>query len=142
MTKQPERPKGDTQKIDRCNSGPAVVGRESVAQGISSSPPTPDLHRDAQVSPERAARIALQRALTLASSLPLHDRTVPAVYSVRDSSEERVRDYGVYNAEPAWRVSVPWFDGLDGTMLRSSRVIVVSKHGGSVLYDGSASDEG
>lgn len=87
---------GDSQAIDRYISGRAVVGHESVPQGISSSPPTPALHRDSTVSPEGAARIALQRALTLASSLPLHDRTVPAVYSVRDSSEEHVLLFIVY----------------------------------------------
>lgn len=44
--------------------------------------------------------------------------------------------------EPAWYVTVPWNDGLDGRCLRSSRIIAISKVGGAVLYDGSANDEG
>jgi hypothetical protein len=43
--------------------------------------------------------------------------------------------------KPCWFVRCPWGDGLDGTMLRSSRLMVISKHGGRVLYDGSAHDE-
>ena len=42
--------------------------------------------------------------------------------------------------EPCWYVFAPWGDNL--AMLRSSRVIVVSKITGAVLYDGSANDEG
>jgi hypothetical protein len=44
--------------------------------------------------------------------------------------------------EPCWYVFAPWGDSLDGTILRSSRVIVVSKVTGAVLYDGPANDEG
>lgn len=44
--------------------------------------------------------------------------------------------------EPCWYIHAPWCDGLDGACLRSSRVIVVSKITGAVLYDGSANDEG
>jgi hypothetical protein len=44
--------------------------------------------------------------------------------------------------DPCWYISAPWGDVLDGTVLRSSRVIVVSKVTGAVLYDGSANDEG
>ena len=39
-----------------------------------------------------------------------------------------------------WNIMAPWGDDL--TTLRSSRVIVVSKITGAVLYDGSANDEG
>ena len=50
----------------------------------------------------------------------------------------------IYNmpVEPCWFVFSPWNDGKDGTMLRSSRLILVSKLSGKVLYDGSAYDEG
>ncbi len=50
----------------------------------------------------------------------------------------------IYNAptEPCWFVYVPWGDGMDGFMLRSSRAILVSKLNGAILYDGSANDEG
>jgi hypothetical protein len=41
-----------------------------------------------------------------------------------------------------WYAYAPWQDGLDGIMLRSSRVIAISKKTGAILYDGSANDEG
>ncbi len=44
--------------------------------------------------------------------------------------------------EPCWWVQVPWGDGKDGIMLRSSRVIVIGRRTGTVRYDGSAGDEG
>jgi hypothetical protein len=44
--------------------------------------------------------------------------------------------------EPCWYVSAPWGDGLEGAILRSSRVIVISKKTGAVLFDGTANDEG
>jgi hypothetical protein len=43
---------------------------------------------------------------------------------------------------PVWYVVVPWGDGLDGWCLRSSRVVVVTKIGGRIVYDGSGHDEG
>ena len=49
--------------------------------------------------------------------------------------------YGTFT-EPCWYVYVPWGDGLDGSMLRGSRIVLVSKANGRVLYDGSAGDEG
>lgn len=44
--------------------------------------------------------------------------------------------------EPCWYVFAPWGDDLEGTVLRSSRIIAVSKKTGAVLYDGTANDEG
>lgn len=44
--------------------------------------------------------------------------------------------------EPCWVICAPWKDGKDGTMLRSSRLILISRQTGEVLYDGSAHDEG
>jgi hypothetical protein len=44
--------------------------------------------------------------------------------------------------EPCWYVFAPWGDHLEGAMLRSCRVIAVSKITGVVLYDGTANDEG
>lgn len=46
------------------------------------------------------------------------------------------------STEPFWCIRVPRNDGRDGTMLRSSRIILVSKQTGKILYDGSAHDEG
>jgi len=45
----------------------------------------------------------------------------------------------IYSAskESCWYVTAPWGDGLDGSMLRSSRIIIISKKTGRVLYDGS-----
>ncbi|SIR04120.1 hypothetical protein SAMN05920897_12811 [Alkalispirochaeta americana] len=44
--------------------------------------------------------------------------------------------------EPCWFISAPWNDGSDGLILRSSRLLLISKQTGEVLYDGSANDEG
>jgi len=42
--------------------------------------------------------------------------------------------------EPFWCIFVPWQDGV--LMLRSSRIILVSKRTGKILFDGDAGDEG
>jgi hypothetical protein len=57
---------------------------------------------------------------------------------------KRPANINVYNLprEPAWFISAPWGDGKDGTVLRSSRLILVSKTTGEILYDGPANDEG
>lgn len=44
--------------------------------------------------------------------------------------------------EPCWWVQVPWNDEKDVVAIRSSRVIVVERQTGKVLYDGPAGDEG
>jgi hypothetical protein len=44
--------------------------------------------------------------------------------------------------EPCWWVQVPWNDEKDGNVIRSSRVIVIGRQTGTVLYDGAAGDEG
>ena len=46
------------------------------------------------------------------------------------------------SGEPFWCVYAPWMDGKDETMLRSSRIVLVSKRTGKILFDGSANDEG
>jgi len=52
--------------------------------------------------------------------------------------------FNIYGSfpEPCWWIVVPWDDGKDGFMIRSSRVIAVGKQTGKVHYDGSAGDEG
>jgi hypothetical protein len=45
-------------------------------------------------------------------------------------------------SEPCWYIYAPWNDEKDGNALRSSRVIVIGRETGMILYDGSASDEG
>lgn len=49
----------------------------------------------------------------------------------------------IYNmpSEPCFFVYAPWTDGYDETMLRSSRIILILKKTGHVLYDGTANDE-
>ncbi len=44
--------------------------------------------------------------------------------------------------EPCWYVIAPWGDGMDGSRLRSSRIVIISRKTGRMLYDGSANDEG
>jgi hypothetical protein len=45
------------------------------------------------------------------------------------------------HSDALWYVYVPWCDGWDPT-IRSSRVIVITKIGGRIIFDGSANDEG
>jgi len=44
--------------------------------------------------------------------------------------------------EPCWWVQVPWNDEKDENVIRSSRVIVIDRQTGKILYDGPAGDEG
>lgn len=44
--------------------------------------------------------------------------------------------------EPCWWIQVPWNDEKDGFAIRSSRVIVIGRQTGRILYDGPAGDEG
>lgn len=89
------------------------------------------------VSKEEATDIALGEALR---KLPGGDcKGEPARASkVTDHLQGGI--YRTWVEQSVWYVYLPWFDGV--LALRSSRVIVVSKIGGHVLYDGSAGDEG
>jgi hypothetical protein len=74
-------------------------------------------------------------AAGLARALPAWD--VP----LAPRAIERPRNAHVFGPDaPAWWVRAPWCDRQTG--LRSSRVIVIAKADGRVLYDGSANDEG
>lgn len=44
--------------------------------------------------------------------------------------------------EPCWWVTAPWNDKTDKKAIRSQRVIVIGRLTGTILYDGSAGDEG
>jgi hypothetical protein len=59
---------------------------------------------------------------------------------VFDTPPEGWRLYQLEGDEPCWYVRVP--SEFDGMMLQSSRVLVVSRKTGKVLYIGSAGDEG
>ncbi len=65
----------------------------------------------------------------------------PEAYSVHRKKPANINVYNLPK-EPSWFIFAPWGDGKDETMLRSSRLILVSKITGEVLYDGSANDEG
>jgi len=127
----------------------ARITRRSTAPSDPNDPRTP-IEEDsppsaewpATVSSQSASRIALCRALQLASHLPVDDQTEPAVYEITDSWGRVPGCYGLPVDQPAWLVFLPWFDGLDGRCLRSSRFIAISKRDGAILYDGTALDEG
>lgn len=61
-------------------------------------------------------------------------------FSCHTKKPESCCNYVTYPDQPCWYVYVPWGDGL--LALRSSRVMVISRLTGKVLYDGSAEDEG
>lgn len=44
--------------------------------------------------------------------------------------------------EPCWWVMAPWNDKMDKNVIRSRRVIAIGRVTGTILYDGSAGDEG
>lgn len=44
--------------------------------------------------------------------------------------------------EPCWWVEAPWNDENGQLVIRSSRVIVIGRQSGKILYDGPAGDEG
>ena len=78
------------------------------------------------------------RALAIVAALCKCDLASLTIFSAKPDNLH------VYNMpiEPSWFVYAPWGDGWDGRALRSSRVILVSKRNGALLYDGSANDEG
>jgi len=85
--------------------------------------------------------ITKQRALEIAT----HSVTPPfqeSECSIR--SPEGCHIYFTWDSdEPCWYVTVPWRDEKDDVLLlRSSRVIIISRVTGEVRYDGSARDEG
>ncbi|MDO9446785.1 MAG: hypothetical protein Q7J20_02570 [Candidatus Nitrotoga sp.] len=81
--------------------------------------------------------ITKQRALAIAArALTPHSGQFKC-YSQKPDS---FRIYGINTDQPCWYVYVPWEDGM--LALRSSRVMVISRLTGQILYDGSAGDEG
>lgn len=65
--------------------------------------------------------------------------SAPLICHARQPAGFRI--YGSF-PEPCWWVVVPWSDGGGAPVLRSSRVIVVGRQSGNILYDGPAGDEG
>ncbi len=83
--------------------------------------------------------ITKQKALEIAAQICKADCREFHCYS------KKPERYWIYSAipipdEPCWYVCASWDDNL--LVLRSSRVIVISRLTGQVFYDGSAGDEG
>lgn len=81
--------------------------------------------------------ITKQRALAIAArAITTHDGQLECYSQKPDSCGI----YGINLDQPCWYVFAPWADGM--LALRSSRVMVISRLTGEILYDGSAGDEG
>ena len=81
--------------------------------------------------------ITKQKALEIAAQVCKADRKEFHCYSKKP---ENCTIYATFPDEPCWYVSATWDDAPH--VLRSSRVIVISRLTGKVFYDGSAGDEG
>ncbi|MDO8369868.1 MAG: hypothetical protein Q7S71_04055 [Candidatus Nitrotoga sp.] len=81
--------------------------------------------------------ITKQLALAIAArALPNHG----GQFKCYSQKPDNCRIYGINTDQPCWYIYVPWEDGM--LSLRSSRVLVISRLTGKILYDGSAGDEG
>ena len=81
--------------------------------------------------------ITKQRALVIAArALPIHG----GQFKCYSQKPDNCRIYGIKTDQPYWYIYVPWEDGM--LTLRSSRVMVISRLTGKILYDGLAGDEG
>lgn len=80
--------------------------------------------------------ITKQRALAIAAQALFRGGKFEC-YSERPST---CRIYGINIDQPCWYIYAPWADGMHA--LRSSRVMVISRLTGKIIYDGSAGDEG
>ncbi len=81
--------------------------------------------------------ITKQKALEIATQVCKSDR---GEFRCDSKKPENCRIYATIPDEPCWYVSTAWDDNQH--MLRSSRVIVISRMTGKVFFDGSAGDEG
>ena len=81
--------------------------------------------------------ITKQLALAIAArAFPPHD----GQFKCYSQKPDNCLIYCFNTDQPCWYVYVPWEDGR--LALRSSRVMVISRLTGKILYDGSAGDEG
>jgi hypothetical protein len=83
--------------------------------------------------------VTRQKALGIASkALGQSDASEPLICHGR-----KPKRFSIYAdlPEPCWWVQVPWND-TEVSALRSSRVIVIGRQTGTILYDGPAGDEG
>ncbi len=83
-------------------------------------------------------KLGKRKAMAIAKDHCLSDDL--ELHHLKPGAEEPM----IYNRPQGdcWVIYAPWMDGKDGSTLRSSRVILVSKKSGEILYDGSANDEG
>lgn len=81
--------------------------------------------------------ITKQKALEIAAQVCKSDGGEFHCYGEKP---ERCALYHTFSDEPCWWVFAPWGDDL--IMLRSSRLIVISRLTGQVFYDGPAHNEG
>lgn len=81
--------------------------------------------------------ITKQKALGIAARTFANHRNQFKCYSKKPES---CRIYVTYPEQPCWYVYIP--SGDSPCILRNSRVIVISRLTGEILYDGSACDEG
>lgn len=81
--------------------------------------------------------ITKQHALAIAARAAMsHD----GQFECHSRKPGNCRLYGINTDQPCWYVYAPWADEMPG--LRSSRVIIISRRNGQILYDGPAGDEG
>lgn len=81
--------------------------------------------------------ITKQLALAIAARAVMpHDGRFECYSQKPDSC----RIYDINTGQPCWYVYAPWADKMPE--LRSSRVIIISRRNGQILYDGPAGDEG
>jgi hypothetical protein len=81
------------------------------------------------ISRRKALSIAIEKGIPVSPSDPVHGRIPGKVC--------------IYSAptEPCWFIFAPWNDGKV-MLIRSSRIILISKETGRIMYDGEAGDEG
>jgi hypothetical protein len=79
--------------------------------------------------------ITKQLALAIAArAFPPHD----GQFKCYSQKPDNCLIYVTWTDQPCWYVYVPWEDGI--LSLRSSRVMVISRLTGDILYNGSAGD--
>ena len=83
--------------------------------------------------------ITKQHALAIAArAFPPHD----GQFKCYSQNPDNCLIYCFNTDQPCWYVYVPWEDEDKVLSLRSSRVMVISRLTGDILYNGSAGDEG
>ena len=94
----------------------------------------------------KQSRVYLFPQITQSAALEIASRTLaqPVAAGTLTCHGKKPSNFRIYASppEPCWWVQIPWGDGKDGIMIRSSRVIVIDRRTGVIHYDGPAGDEG